>query len=233
MKQTTLKIGNIPALLWGEPSDKLVIAVHGNMSHKADTVIDLLAQCAAQKGYQVLSFDLPEHGERKDEPTLCKVQTCVDELHSVMEYAKTQAKEISLFGCSIGAYFSLLAYRDEPLRHALLLSPVVDMQRLIENMMTWFSVSEERLQAEQIVSTPIGQTLYWDYYQYVKEHPVTQWSAPTQILYGSADSLCERDVMDRFVLRFGCHLTVLEEGEHFFQTPEQLTFYEKWLNHSL
>lgn len=203
------------------------------MSHKADTVIAMLAECAEQKGYQVLSFDLPEHGERKGEPTPCKVQPCVEELHSVMDYAKTQTQEISHFACSMGAYFSLRAYQDEPLAQALFLSPVVDMERLIGNMMTWFSVSEQRLQAEQTVETPIGQTLYWDYYQHVKAHPITRWTAPTHILYGSADNLCERDVIDRFTRHFGCRLTVLAEGEHFFHIPEQLGFYAKWLENAV
>lgn len=229
MKQTTLKIGHIPALLWGECSGRLLIAVHGNMSHKADTVIELLAQHATLQGYQVLSFDLPEHGDRKDSPILCKVQTCVEELRSVMAYAKTLATEISLFGCSMGAYFSLLAYCEEPIKQAMFLSPVVDMERLIGNMMAWFSVSEEQLQSEREVATPIGQTLYWDYYQYVKDHPVTHWQSPTHILYGSADNLCERDVIERFARRFDCNLTILEKGEHFFHTPEQLNFYQTWI----
>lgn len=69
----------------------------------------------------------------------------------------------------MGGYFSLLAYYDEPLEHAFFLSPVLDMERIIQSMMNWFSVSEQRLQAEREISTPIGQTLYWDYYCYAKE----------------------------------------------------------------
>ena len=60
-----IKIGPIPAIIWGPPSQHMVLAVHGNMSHKADTVIELLAGKAVARGYQVLSFDLPEHGDRK------------------------------------------------------------------------------------------------------------------------------------------------------------------------
>ncbi len=35
------------------------------MSNKEDTVIQKLAEEANQKGYQVLSFDLPEHGRKE------------------------------------------------------------------------------------------------------------------------------------------------------------------------
>jgi hypothetical protein len=63
MVKNTLKINGIPAILWGRPSDKLFIAVHGHMSHKEDEIITIFVDEAIKKGYQVLSFDLPEHGE--------------------------------------------------------------------------------------------------------------------------------------------------------------------------
>lgn len=74
MIKENISINNIPAILWGEKSPKLFIAVHGNMSAKDDVPIALLAEEAIPSGYQVLSFDLPEHGDRKAEPVLCKVQ---------------------------------------------------------------------------------------------------------------------------------------------------------------
>ena len=61
-------IDNIPAVLWGEKSSKLIIAVHGNLSNKLDVPISLLAEVAVPRGYQVLSFDLPQHGSS----TLCR-----------------------------------------------------------------------------------------------------------------------------------------------------------------
>lgn len=110
MFKDKFKISNIPTVLWGEKSEKLFVAVHGNMSNKEDTVIQILAKEAIEKGYQVLSFDLPEHGERKSHNTPCKVQFCVSDLSIIMNYAKERWNELSLFACSMGAYFSLLAY---------------------------------------------------------------------------------------------------------------------------
>lgn len=53
-------------VIWGENSAKLFIAVHGNMSNKTDAVIVTVAEKLTQLGYQVLNFDLPEHGEHKN-----------------------------------------------------------------------------------------------------------------------------------------------------------------------
>lgn len=229
MIKQNLKIENIPAILWGNKSDKLFIAVHGNMSNKADDVIVLFAEEATALGFQVISFDLPEHGDRKNEPDLCKVQNCVQDLHTIMNYAQSLSNHISVFACSMGAYFSLVSYHDQPLKQSLFLSPVLNMERIINNMMTWFNISENQLKTEKEISTPIGQTLYWDYFCYVKEHPIVTWNHPTSILYGSEDNLCEFDVVSSFAKHFNCDLQVMEHGEHYFHTQEQLQFFRQWL----
>ncbi|MGL5713876.1 MAG: alpha/beta hydrolase, partial [Paraclostridium sp.] len=229
MQKKYFKIENIPTILWGNTSEKVFIAIHGNMSNKEDDAIVIFAEQAIKLGYQVISFDLPEHGERSKEDIPCKVQVCVKELALVMNYVKQNWNNISLFACSMGAYFSLLAYKDELIHQALFLSPVVNMERIITNMMKWFNIDEEELKNKQTVETPIGQNLYWDYYCYVKDNPIYIWDKPTNILYGSKDNLCETEFVFEFVERFKCNIVVMDEGEHYFHTQEQLKFFEKWL----
>jgi pimeloyl-ACP methyl ester carboxylesterase len=229
MIKQALQIKGIPAIMWGDTSDKLFIAVHGDMSNKADDAMIVFAEEAIAKGYQVLSFDLPEHGDRKNEAYACDAQNCVHDLNTVIRYARSISNNISIFACSIGAYFSLLAYSDQPLNQCLFLSPVVNMERIIENMMTWFNISEDKLRAEKAVATPCGKTLYWDYYCYVNSHPITNWNYPTSILYGSQDSLCEFEVVSMFADRFKSNLVVMENGEHYFHTDEQLRFFRQWI----
>jgi hypothetical protein len=229
MIKQNFQIENIPAILWGDKSDKLFVVVHGNMSNKADDSIIVFAEEATSVGYQVLSFDLPQHGDRKGDTYVCKVQNCVQDLNTIMSYAKSLSNNISIFACSMGAYFSLLEYSHELLKQCLFLSPVVNMERIINSIMTWFNVSEDRLKTEKEISTPIGQTLYWDYYCYVKEHPIVAWNNPTSILYGSEDNLCKFDVVSTFAKRFNCNLQVMENGEHYFHTEEQLQYFRQWL----
>lgn len=223
-----LKIGNIPALLWGGTSEKGIVAVHGSQSHKADTPIEILAQNAVDTGYQVLSFDLPGHGDRKDGAP-CKVQACVADLAEVMDFAGARWQAVSLFANSLGAYLSLMACASAPLEKAWFLSPLLDMQRMTGNMMRWSGITEERLRGEQAIATPMGPTLYWDDYVYVQEHPVRRWTAHTEILYGEADDTCERDTVEDFACRFSCGLEIVPGGEHYFHTPEQLSAFDAWL----
>ena len=226
-------IENIPAILWGESSENIFIAVHGNMSNKEDDIIQIFAKEAVSLGYQVISFDLPEHGERVEEDIKCKVWDCVRELNLIMNYVKQNWNNISLFACSMGAYFSLLAYKDDFIKQSLFISPVLNMKRIIDNMMLWFDIDEEYLKSKQTVKTPIGQNLYWDYYCYVKDNPIDKWNIPTNILYGLKDDLCESDIVFKFVKRFNCNITVMDKGEHYFHTQEQLKFFKQWLDESI
>jgi alpha-beta hydrolase superfamily lysophospholipase len=230
MKKQDFKLKGIPAVLWGDKSDKIFIAVHGNMSNKTDNIIAEFAKTASEYGYQVLSFDLPEHGDRKNENIPCKVQNCVKDLTEIINYVKESSKKISLFACSMGAYFSLLAYKEEKLDQSLFLSPVVNMEKIIENMMLWSGVSKERLEKEKEIMTPMGQMLYWDYYCYVKSHPVSEWHSPTAILYGSKDEICEFSEVSRFSEKFNCNFQIMDNGEHYFHTEEQIKFFTDWVN---
>ena len=231
MEKERIKINHIPSIIWGEKSQKVFIAVHGNMSHKEDEVIKIFADTITNKGYQLISFDLPEHGERKlDTDYLCKVQNCVNDLAQIIEYAKSNYNEINIWACSMGAYFSLLAYKDENIKQCLFLSPVVNMKVVIDNMMMWSHTSEKLLEEKQEIKTDFGQILYWDYYLYVKNNPIVNWSKETYILYGSKDNMQDKDIIQRFSHDFHCELSVLENGEHYFHTKEQLDCYKEWLD---
>jgi len=231
MEVERFEINNIPSIIWGDKSNRVFIAVHGNMSNKEDEVIKILSEKVTSKGYQVLSFDLPEHGERKDDTNyLCKVQNCVNDLKQIIKYAKANYEEINLWACSMGAYFSLIAYKNENIKNCLFLSPVVNMKVIIDNMMLWSNITEEDLKAKQEIKTDFGQTLYWDYYKYVKENPILNWNKTTHILYGNKDNMQEQNVIQDFSNKFNCKLSILENGEHYFHTEEQLSYYKKWLD---
>jgi hypothetical protein len=72
--------------------------------------------------------------------------------------------------------------------------------------------------------------LYWDYYKYVKDHPITDWDKKTFVLYGDKDNIQSEDIINIFCSKFDCDLEILENGEHYFHTEEQLQFYEKWVD---
>lgn len=224
----------IPAILWGKQSEKLLIEVHGNLSNKEDTVISMMAQKAIEKGYQALSFDLPMHGERVDEEYACTPKNCVSDLAAVYNHAKSLSSDIHLFACSMGTYFSLLAYHDFDIKQSLFLSPIVNMERIIHNIMEDFQVSEERLKAEHEIRLPIGQILEWNYYCYVRENPICfEWKVPTAILYGSDDNLSEWNEISTFAARYHSAVKVLEHGEHYFHTEEQLQMFDRWADENL
>ncbi|MCQ2420072.1 MAG: alpha/beta hydrolase [Clostridia bacterium] len=129
---------------------------------------------------------------------------------------------------SIGAFFTLHALADRKIERAYLISPVADMTRLILDMMQWANVTEEMLCRQKEIRTDFGETLSWEYLCYVRAHPIV-WRTPTSILYGGKDALVSAASVREFADRTGAALTVMENGEHWFHTPEQMRFLDAWI----
>ena len=230
MIQQALRIGGIPAILWGKPSDKVYIHVHGKQSRKE--YAEEFATLAEERGYQTLSFDLPRHGEREMEATPCDIWHGVEDLRLIGAYVFPRWREVSLFACSLGACFSLHAWQGKPFRRCLFQSPIVDMDWLIRQMMGWFGVTEERLRQEREIPTPVD-VLSWDYWQYIREHPVVRWDAPTAILYAGKDTLQSEEVIRSFAEAHNCRLTIAAGSEHPFMGEGDGAIVRRWLTENL
>ena len=218
---------HIPAILYGDSSEKLFLYIHGKMGCKEEAAH--LAEIVCPMGYQVLSIDLPGHGERTSETERFVPWEVAPELRVVNDYAREHWNHVNLYANSIGAYFSLLALRDAKLEKSLFVSPILDMEKLIRDMMGWAWVTQEQLKEAGEIHTAFGETLSWKYLIYAQEHPITMWDSPTAILYAGKDHLTARETVDDFAKRFGCTVTVMENGEHWFHTEEQLAVLDAWL----
>ena len=225
MKTEYQSIAGIPALIIGEASEKVWLFVHGKMGCKEEALAFGALACPA--GWQVVGVDLPEHGSRKDAPEKLLPWTAVPELQSVYRALEQRWRRIGLRANSIGAWLSMLALQEQNIDRALFVSPVVDMENLIGTMMTWAGVTEEELRQKGEIPTQFGETLSWEYLCWAREHPV-RWTAPTEILYAGGDTLTSRAVIGAFAAKSGGSLTVMENGEHWFHTEEQLHFLQEW-----
>ena len=135
---------------------------------------------------------------------------------------------VILIANSIGAYFSMNALAKKKISKALFISPVVNMEKLIADMMMWAGVTEDELQRRKEIPTQFGETLSFEYLCYVRQHPI-EWDIPTHILYGEKDNLTSRKTISEFADKIGATLTVMEDGEHWFHTDEQMNFLDKWV----
>ncbi|MBQ9007986.1 MAG: alpha/beta hydrolase [Clostridia bacterium] len=150
------------------------------------------------------------------------------EIHETVERLKAGDDRIILIANSIGAFFSMNAGIDTMIEKAYFISPVVDMEKLITDMMGWANVSEAELRAKGRISTSFGEDLSWEYLSYVRNHPI-HWTVPTQILYGSEDNLTSPETIRGFAERHRATLTVMDGGEHWFHTKEQMRFLDDWI----
>lgn len=150
----------------------------------------------------------------------------------IAEHVFNKWKNVSLYGCSLGAFFSLNAYKNIKFSNSLFQSPIVDMQYLIGQMFKWFNITKEQLEIKKEIETPVDP-LRWDYYQYVTNNPITKWDSRTEILYGGKDNMQSYDVINTFAQTFKCQLTISENSEHPFMKENDLPIVTKWLKDNI
>ena len=150
------------------------------------------------------------------------------EIRQAVADMKTRYEHITLIANSIGAFFSMNAGIEDMIQQAYFISPIVDMEQLITNMMTWANVTEQELKTAGLIHTEFGENLSWDYMCYVRNHPIN-WRVPTHILYGSCDQLTSIDTISNFATEHHASLTIMPDGEHWFHTDKQLQFLDNWI----
>lgn len=137
-------------------------------------------------------------------------------------------KNVLLIANSIGAYSSLISLSEKHIEKALFISPIVDMEKVILDMMKLANVTEAKLKKEQVITLPFSRILSWKYFSFAKDNRIT-WNVPTSILYGEKDHITSLDTITSFANKINARLTVMPDGEHWFHTREQMEFLDIWI----
>lgn len=193
---------------------KAVIYIHG----KGGTSSESEHYKALFKDADVIGFDY-----QSQTPWEAKV-----EFSDFFNAVSAKYQSVYIVANSIGAFFTMNALADRNIEKAFFISQIVNMEKLIADMMIWANVTEQDLYKEKEIETSFGETLSWEYLCYVREHPVV-WNIPTKILYGDKDNLTSYETMSDFASKMGISLTVMNNGEHWFHTDEQMNFLDDWI----
>ena len=150
------------------------------------------------------------------------------EFSNFIENIYIKYKKISIIANSIGAYFTMLSLTNKNIEKAFFISPIVDMEKLITDMMFLENITEEELYKKKEIKTSFGETLSWDYLTFARKNPI-EWNIPTYILYGENDDLTSYETILNFTNKSKANLTIMKGGEHWFHTDEQMEFLDNWI----
>ena len=119
---------------------KLVLYIHGKggSAAEAEHYRPLFA------GREVIGLDY-----RAQTPWAAK-----EEFPRLFDSVAGQGDSVLVVANSIGAYFTMCALAEKPIERALFISPIVDMERLISDMMRWANVTEETLRDRKEIRPP-------------------------------------------------------------------------------
>lgn len=155
-----------------------------------------------------------------------------NQIKAVYENLTKEYEPISVIANSIGAYFAMNALQHCAIEKALLISPILNMESLILDMMKWANVTEEELCEKGEIKTDFGEILSWEYLSFIRRNSI-KWDIPTEILYAENDNLTSRATVDTFIASHNANLTVMRNGEHWFHTEEQITFLNNWMKKTI
>lgn len=226
MKTKIFKIDSIPACLFGENEDNLFIAVHGFFSNKQDKIIREFSNIVTKKGYSVLSFDLASFGERTGEK--CTISRAISDLTLVLDYAKREFINVNVFAVSYGAYISMQVFKQKTDKF-IMLSPIVNMLKLTYDLMMQNGVTEQELINEKEIVKNY-QAFYLEDLKFAQKNPSGEIKGNGYVIYGKNDTLLSFSLIKDFSDKNNCELFVLQNGEHFFHTKEQLDFFKNAIN---
>jgi len=150
------------------------------------------------------------------------------EFSNFIENIYTKYKKISIIANSIGAYFTMLSLTNKNIEKAFFISPIVDMEKLITDMMVSENITEEELYKKKEIKTSFGEILSWKYLTFVRKNPI-EWNVLTYILYGEKDNMTSYETILNFTNKSKANLTIMRDGEHWFHTDEQIEFLNNWI----
>lgn len=193
---------------------QLVIYVHG----KGGSIEEADHYRSLFSGFDVIGFDY-----KSQNPWQAKKEFSI----FYDKFAKGYDSVI-LIANSIGAFFSMNGFADKNITKAFFISPIVNMEKLIVDMMNWSNITEVELCKKKEIITDFGETLSWEYLCYVRKHPI-KWNIPTYILYGENDNLTSKETISKFSEQVCAAITIMKDGEHWFHTDSQMKFLDDWI----
>ena len=195
-------------------SHGVVFYVHG----KGGSAVESVHYETLFPGYKVIGIDY-----HSDFPWIAG-----DEIRKTVELSADANGDSILIANSLGAYLAMDSGISEVIKRAYFISPVVDMEALIIGMMKNAGVTEKTLEEEGTLLTESGEELSWQYLRYVRDNPIC-WSVPTYILYGENDSVVSIEQIRDFTEKHNAIINVMENGEHWFHTREQMRYLDIWI----
>lgn len=121
--------------------NKLIVYIHGKggSEEEAEHYKALFKDC------EVIGFDYVAQS-----PWDAK-----DELPSLFDSICGDYESVTVIANSIGAYFTMISLGDRRIEKAFSISPVVNMEKLIKDMMMWANVTEDELRKKAKLKRPL------------------------------------------------------------------------------
>ena len=222
----------VEALLWGERSASVLLAVHAGAYRDDAMAVHLAAEQAARRGMCTLSLDITAGGGERLPGGLIK--HAMLRLWTVYSRVQRSGAQVCAFACSLATYVLMLLYPQMVLSKCLLLSPIVEPERVLRDSMRESHVTQEQLRLEGGVHLADGRYVSWEDFCFVCEHELRfAPKCPISIFTGALDTFCPPTELEAFASHYGAQVQLLPGVGRGLMTQTELDMFSQWLRREL
>ena len=208
----------------------IVIAMHGFAGDRTSRAIALLRSAVTERGFGIISFDWPAHGESPTDEL--SVRACLSDLETVVTSVKGRYPGLPLtaFGTSFGGYLTLLYHHLHPgtFGKVILRAPAIRMYHsLRQNIMS----AEDLAALDRDGSYRFGYerilTVTRDFLAELQTNDLDRLYGDRPcpeifIIHGTADEIAPFEYSRDFSQRHGSELYPIDGAGHRFLNPGEL-----------
>ena len=205
--------------------NRIILGVHGFAGDKESSVLETLAEQLSSKESALICFDFPAHGKSSAPDSFLRVETCIQSLMKVAEYAKDHFPECEygIFATSFGGYITLLCSDKLKNFRKILRAPAVTMANSFVNKI--IPVSKEQFirdggavcgfERKMFVST----MFYEDLIKYQIKIPKEE----ILIIHGTEDDIIPYSAVEELTKAYpNIKLFAIEGADHRFKKDGEL-----------
>ncbi len=210
-----------------EDAGKAVIVVHGFASSKESPTVEMLMRKLPAKGFGVVAFDLPAHGDSPADGEMLNVENCVADMKAVEDFTAENfpKAEICYFGSSFGAYITMTYLTERRTRgeRAFFRSAAVNMSDYFDELNDTekkeLSDNGYFMLEDDVRPVKITESFLRSLKENDPREDFARRGLTLRMIHGSCDEDIAYDEAVKFAEKYDIELVTVEGGDHRLSIP--------------
>lgn len=205
----------------------IIISVHGFLSSKTSFVVKEIMPILKENNIGLVSFDLPGHGERKNE--VLKVEDCLKSIKEVEDYVKGfYFGPISFTGKSFGGFLMLRYLQGNKNKYGkiILMAPALEQYKIwsVDILENGKELIESLVHGKNfdVGGMEVDASVLRDFFMFDIFSNIDQIGQDVKLIYGTKDVTVSNENIIRLAKVKNWQAYAVEGADHFYRREQDV-----------